>query len=63
MYKKAYYYAISGKYNLIKGVCLEILRLNESDNLGSRYLLMVIYAILEKEKPLIKGLINIMRKV
>lgn len=51
---KAHEYANLGKLKLSKEVCLEILKLNESDNTGARYLLMVIYAMLEEEKELLK---------
>ena len=37
-----------------KVVCEEILKLNENDNLGSRYLLFAILAYLEEEKELLK---------
>ena len=35
-------------------VCKEILRLNNDDNIGARYLLMAIYAFFEDEKSLLE---------
>lgn len=54
LYFQAYYYLEEGKISLAKDVCKEILRLNESDNTGSRYFLSAIYAYLEDEKSLLK---------
>lgn len=48
MYYRAVDLLYSGKYNLAKEICLEILKLNKNDNMGARYLLMAIYAILEE---------------
>ncbi len=54
LYTKACYLLDDGKVSQAKNVCLEILKLNESDNTGARYLLMAIYAYFEDEKNLIK---------
>lgn len=53
MYSKASYCLIDGKVKQARDVCKEILRLNENDNTGARYLLMAIYATLEEEKDMI----------
>lgn len=53
LYQKAKFLLLEGKITLAKEVCLEILRLNENDNLGARYLLMAIYAYLEDEKEML----------
>lgn len=53
LYTKALNLVIDGKMGLAKDVCKEILRLNENDNLGARYLLMAIYAFLEEEKEML----------
>lgn len=42
-----------GKYKLAKDVCLEIMRLNEMDNTGCRYVLMALYAFFEEEEELL----------
>lgn len=54
LYCKAHYYAIEGKMKRARDICKEILRLNEHDNLGARYLLMAIYACLEEEGDMLK---------
>ena len=54
LYSKANYLIIEGKITQAKEVCKEILRLNENDNTGARYLLMAIYAYLEDEKEMLK---------
>lgn len=54
LYMKASDLASGGKYTLAKETCEEIIRLNENDNTGARYLLMAIYATLEDEKSLLK---------
>ena len=54
LYKKADYLVFDGKIKQARDVCLEILRLNNNDNTGARYLLMAIYAYLEEEKEMIK---------
>ena len=54
LYIKAALYASNGKIKLARDTCLEILKLNESDNLGIRYLLMAIYSFLEEEDELLK---------
>lgn len=51
---KANLLLIEGKVKQARDVCLEILRLNENDNTGARYLLMAIYAYLEEEKDMLK---------
>lgn len=43
-----------GKLRLAEELCKEILRLNTNDNLGARYLLMAIYAVLEDENNMMK---------
>lgn len=53
LYMKALNLASDGKIKQSKDVCKEILRLNENDNTGARYLLMAIYAFLEDEKELL----------
>lgn len=50
---KAYNLACDGKIKQARDICNEILRLNENDNTGSRYLLMAIYAYLEDEDGLL----------
>lgn len=47
---KAIFLVTDGKLKQARDVCKEILRLNEHDNIGARYLLMAIYATLEDEK-------------
>lgn len=54
LYTKATLMLLDGKIKQARDVCKEILRLNESDNTGARYLLMAIYAYLEEEKELLK---------
>ena len=44
---------MGGKYKLAKDLCKEILRLNNNDNMGIRYILMAIYALLEDEKEML----------
>lgn len=53
LYLQALLYTTDGKMHLAQNTCQEILKLNESDNTGSRFLLMAIYAHLEKEKELL----------
>ena len=48
--KKAFNLTYDGKYRKAVEICKECLKLNENDNLGIRYLLMTLYAILEEEK-------------
>lgn len=43
-----------GKLRQACDICKEILRLNNNDNTGTRYLLMAIYAALEEEKEMLK---------
>ena len=45
---------MDGKIKKARDVCREIIKLNEHDNTGARYLLMAIYAILEEEKDMLK---------
>ena len=52
--KKVQYLLEDGKLRQAERVCKEVLRLNENDNLGVRYLLMAIYATLEEEKEMLK---------
>ena len=54
LYRKADYLIADGKAKQARDVCLEILRLNNNDNTGARYLLMAIYAYLEDEKEMLK---------
>lgn len=54
LYRKADYLIADGKAKQARDVCLEILRLNNNDNIGARYLLMAIYAYLEEEKDMLK---------
>lgn len=54
LYEKALYLTIDGKIKQARDVCKEIIRLNSNDNLGSRYLLMAIYAYLEDESKILK---------
>ena len=54
LYTKATLLLLDGKIKQARDVCKEILRLNESDNTGTRYLLMAIYAYLEEEKEMLK---------
>ena len=49
---KAEYLLEEGKLRQAANICKEVLRLNENDNLGVRYLLMAIYATLEEEKSM-----------
>lgn len=51
---KAQTLVMMGRMRQAKIVCEEILKLNENDNLGSRYLLFAILAYLEEEKELLK---------
>ena len=53
LYVKASNLCNDGKYKKAIEVCKEILKLNESDNTGSRYLLMALYAIIEDEKSML----------
>lgn len=50
---KVYNLNAQGKIKLAMEVCKEILRLNENDNTGIRYLLAAIYAYFEDEKELL----------
>ena len=52
--QKAFHLTIDGKIKQARDVCKEIIRLNTNDNLGSRYLLMAIYAYLEDESEILK---------
>lgn len=54
LYMKADDLITEGKIKQARDICKEILRLNENDNTGSRYLLMAIYAYLEEEKPMLE---------
>lgn len=53
LYTKADYLICDGKMKQAIDVCKEILRLNENDNTGARYLLMAIYAYFEEEKEML----------
>ena len=50
---KIEYLLEDGKLRQAANLCKEVLRLNENDNLGARYLLMAIYAALEEEKEIL----------
>ena len=50
---KIEYLLEEGKLRQAASVCKEVLKLNENDNLGARYLLMAIYAVLEEEKDML----------
>ncbi len=54
LFDKANYLILDGKMKQACAVCKEILRLNENDNLGARYVLMAIYAFLEEENDMLK---------
>ena len=54
LYRKADYLIADGKAKQARDVCKEILKLNENDNTGARYLLMAIYAFLEEENDMLK---------
>ena len=54
LYTKASCLINDGKVKQARDACKEILRLNENDNTGARYLLMAIYAYLEEENELLK---------
>lgn len=51
---KVRYFLEAGKFRQAEGVCKEILRLNKNDNMGVRYLLMAIYAVLEEEDNMLE---------
>ena len=51
---KAEYLLQEGKLSQAKNICKEVLRLNENDNIGARYLLMALYATLEEENDMLK---------
>ena len=51
---KAEYLLAEGKLRQAESVCNEVLKLNENDNMGARYLLMAIYATLEEENDMLK---------
>lgn len=54
LYDQANYFLFDGKIKQARDICKEILKLNENDNMGVRYLLMAIYAYLEEEKDMLK---------
>ena len=51
---KAEYLLVEGKLRQAESICREVLRLNENDNMGARYLLMAIFATLEEENDMLK---------
>lgn len=51
---KAEYLLEEGKLRQAESICKEVLRLNENDNMGARYLLMAIFATLEEENDILK---------
>ena len=51
---KAEYLLEEGKLRQAESICREVLRLNENDNMGVRYLLMAIFATLEEENDMLK---------
>ena len=54
LYLKASYLANEGKIKQALNVCDEILRLNENDNTGTRFLKMALLACLEEESKMLK---------
>ena len=54
LYAKADYLILDGKIKKARDICKEILKLNENDNIGARYLLMAIYAYLEEENDMLE---------
>lgn len=54
LYTKVCNLVNAGKLTQARDLCKEILRLNELDNIGSRYMLMAIYAMLEDEQETLK---------
>lgn len=54
LYAKADYLILDGKIKQARDICEEILKLNENDNTGARYLLMAIYAYLEEENNMLE---------
>lgn len=51
---KIEYLLEEGKLRQACNICNEVLRLNNNDNLGARYLLMAIYGVLEEEKDMLE---------
>lgn len=51
---KIEYLLEEGKLRQACNICNEVLRLNNNDNLGTRYLLMAIYGVLEEEKDMLE---------
>ena len=51
---KANLLIVEGKMRQAIDVCHEMMRLNNNDNMGARYMLMALYAFLEDEKELLK---------
>lgn len=54
LYHKVQFLTVEGKIKQARDVCREVLRLNNNDNTGIRYLLMAIYAFLEDENEMLK---------
>ena len=54
LFAKADYLILDGKIKQAHDICKEILKLNENDNTGARYLLMAIYAYLEEENDMLE---------
>lgn len=54
LYSKAEKAAAMGKFRLAANTFEEIIRLNENDNMGARFDLMRIYALLEDEQKMLK---------
>lgn len=54
LYFKADLFLLEGKIGQAMNICKEILRLNEHDNTGARYVLMAIYAYFENEEEMLK---------
>ena len=52
LHRLAWLYADDGKIQSAINICNEILKLNESDNMGARFLLMALYAYTENEELL-----------
>lgn len=54
LYFKTDLFLLEGKIGQAMNICKEILRLNEHDNTGARYVLMAIYAYFENEEEMLK---------
>ena len=52
LYRLANLYSLAGKINKAIEICQKIIKLNENDNTGARFMLMALYAYKEDEKSL-----------